>query len=190
MLALVTLLFLFFLIFFSATRSHRRGLYHRVRRAADDLTAVIAPSWTPPRIGALLRAAVRQIIPILRAGPHSAFVVRCSSPAPFPRPGWRGRRIAADPGPARVRCAPLPRRRARPSFLARHITRRTLSRNPTSSAVRRRASAEGTSASVASGRCDGPRRYRRGAVTVGGAPSISAHRRQMARPPLLLAAAR
>jgi len=69
------------LFFFFATRNHRRGLYHRVRRVADDLTVVVAPSWTPPRIGALLRAAVRQIISILRAGPHSPSV--CRSPVPL-----------------------------------------------------------------------------------------------------------
>lgn len=79
MLALLTLLFFSSFVFF-ATRNHRR-LYHRVRRVVDDLMVVVAPSWTPPRIGALLRAAVRQITSILRAGSHSPSV--CRSPVPL-----------------------------------------------------------------------------------------------------------
>lgn len=79
-------LFSFSLLFF-ATRNYRWGLYHRVRCAADDLTAVVAPSWTPPRIGALLRAAVWQITSILRAGLHSPSVRR----SPVPLPGMKGK---------------------------------------------------------------------------------------------------
>jgi len=82
--------------------------HHSVCRAANDLTAVIAPSWTPPRwIAALQRAVVQQVMPILRVGPHSpSFVLFARSLTPRDR----GR----DPGPARasLSCFRRPRRRA------------------------------------------------------------------------------
>lgn len=74
--------------------------HHGVYCAADDLTTVVAPSWTPPRwIGALQRAVVRQVIPILCLGPHSLlFVLFARSLTPKDR----GR----DPGPARASLLP------------------------------------------------------------------------------------
>jgi len=72
--------------------------HHRVYRL-DEPTAVIAPLGITPRIGALLDAAVRQIILILRVGPARRATAGRVAPAvhPFPRS-----EIAGDPGSARV----------------------------------------------------------------------------------------
>lgn len=133
---LLSIALLSFFVFAFARRAPRRELYHRARRAADDLTAVVvvAPSWTPPRIGAPLRSTdVRRIIPILRAGPH------LSSVPSFEIERGRRWRIAADPGPASkrtassklpprvvtshgARCRALHRRRRRPSALRRRAS--------------------------------------------------------------------